>query len=104
MKKDLQKYCKYYKGEKETPYEVGAKKRFWRFEYNYFDGEYLDRKDYWETEGVKMANEFEEAKTVMDKYNDITVKGFIAYMAVMQMYNAPFDGCLKFILEYGKDN
>jgi hypothetical protein len=50
-----------------------------------------------------MASEFDEAKTVMDRYNNITIKGFIAYMVIMQLYNAPGEDCLKFMLDYGKD-
>lgn len=104
MKKDLLKYCKYYKGEKENPYSIDDDNRcFWRFECNYYTVEYLNRHTYWETTGIKMASEFDEAKTVMDRCNDITIKGFIAYMAIMQMYNAPYKDCLKFILDYGKD-
>ncbi len=105
MKKDLLKYCKYYKGEEETPstFDENAE-RFWRFECNYYTVEYLNRHTYWETTGIKMASEFDEAKIVMDRYNDITIKGFIAYMAIMQMYNAPYKDCLEFMLDYGKDN
>jgi len=51
-----------------------------------------------------MASDFDDAKTVMDRYDNIAIKGMLAYMAVMQMYNAPYFDCLKFMLDYGKDN
>ena len=103
-KEEMLKLCKYYKGEKETPDTFGENaERFWQFECNYYTIEYFERHNYWETEGIKMASEFDEAKTVMDRYNNITIKGFIAYMAIMQLYNAPYFDCLKFMLDYGKD-
>ena len=103
-KEEMLKLCKYYKGEEENPYYNDNKEFFWQFECNYYTIEYFKRHEYWETEGIKMASEFDEAKTVMDRYNDITIKGFIAYMAIMQMYNAPYKDCLEFMLDYGKDN
>lgn len=103
-KEEMLKLCKYYKGEEENPYGFSDdNRRFWRFECNYYTIEYFERHNYWETEGIKMASEFDEAKTVMDRYNNITIKGFIAYMAIMQLYNAPGEDCLKFMLDYGKD-
>lgn len=103
-KEEMLKLCKYYKGEKETPDTFGENaERFWQLECNYVEYEFVRKAKYWQTTGIKMASDFDDAKTVMDRYNNIAIKGMLAYMAVMQMYNAPYFDCLKFMLDYGKD-
>lgn len=99
---DIMPYFRYYHGEDVNPFSSGQSDAgYWRLERNYIH-EYLQRGDYWETEGVEMCLEFDEIREIFtsDKYNKAE-KGMLASFAIIGMEQSPESG-LDYLLGYGK--
>lgn len=107
MDKALLKHCRYYDGGENPPADAPYEpvQRFWYLERQYYNGDYITRREYWEEgEGMRMllGDYPEHWKEFFDKNNfDKTTRGFIAFSVIMIVYNSPMDNC-EFIFDYGK--
>lgn len=104
MDKEILRYCKYYKGEKECPQEIRYR-NFWFLERNYFGSDaFQDKKNrkYWEEgNGYKLCiDTFPKLTAFMWEQDKIT-RGFLACSAIYSYSHAPQAG-VEYLLDYGK--
>ncbi len=84
-REELQKYCKYYKGEEECPFEHDSPKgRYWFFEKAYL--QYFDFKGVssWEDRAKAFMEKHPNENTILNRKDiGIHTKGIIMFMIAM---------------------
>ncbi len=96
-REELIKYCRYYKGEEDCPFERNTNKsRFWHMEKNYvISRSRLGREcrtEGWENEAKKYIKNYPQAKNILtSKDVSIHTKGIVMYINEMLMKWCPLD-------------
>ena len=100
MKPEYLKYCRYYKGDEEIPWDKDyvTFTRFWIIERDYYTNEYENNHEYWENGGQELCDP-PELKKFLSTIKDKTIRGFVACSAVFSYSHNPAGGML-FMLKY----
>lgn len=99
LEKKLEKYCRYYKGEEECPFEYDTPAyHFWHFEKMFYAERDDEGRNGWiPSDGEKHSEEYNFLEN--DEFNDVE-KGFLLFAYEMTAKWMPYDTAM--IYEYGK--
>ncbi|MCD8202494.1 MAG: hypothetical protein LUD48_02485 [Prevotella sp.] len=98
-KDELKKYCRYYKGEKECPYEHrSAKGRFWYFEKMYLD-RWANSNKSWERYAISYMKNYPDAQNLLTQ-KDVSIHTKGIAMFINEMYGKWMPYSMDEVLEY----
>lgn len=99
----MKKYCFYYKGEKENPYEPGTDiHQWWWYESMYFKHVFPADRSRWEKLAVSAANDIPAIEFLMIAGDvPIETKGFLAWSVATTLPHAALE-TFDFFREYGR--
>ena len=102
-KRKMKKYCFYYKGEEENPYEPGTDiNRWWWYESMYFADGLPENHAQWEELAVKAAHDISSIEFLMCAPDvPIETKGFLSYSVATTLCHSAYE-TFRFFKEYGR--